>query len=131
MAVPQLSKDIFNYITTAEKRSLRRVELPKTQTLYKWDKKVSRSEWFDYNAKRFCKTVFYHYLKQASVRKAEDTSVEINAQDTTENYKFVDIPVTFTRQEEGTSPHLDTDMALITMHAILSPKYIEMKIALA
>lgn len=95
------------YQNRAERRSVRRVELRKMRTQYKQDKKILRSKWFNYNARKIRKTVFYYRLKQASVRKAEDFSIECNTQDTMETYTSVDISVTFTRQEEGPSPHLN------------------------
>ncbi|GAA5798818.1 hypothetical protein HPULCUR_004224 [Helicostylum pulchrum] len=114
------------YQNRAEKRSLQRVQLRKIRTEYKQQMKAVCSNCFDYNAKKFHKTLLYYRFKQESIGIAEDASADCNSQDTTETYisgespsdiftsqmnTDVDIPVIFIYQEEDPSPQLDTDMA--------------------
>ncbi|GAA5814912.1 hypothetical protein MFLAVUS_008415 [Mucor flavus] len=104
----------------SERRSVRRVELRQIRTNYKREMKGFCCH--DYNAKKFKKTLFYHRLNQASIRRTEDTSVDCKYEETVETdtsedistgqiHAAVVIPATCTRQEEeGPSTQADTDM---------------------
>ncbi|GAA5799095.1 hypothetical protein HPULCUR_004504 [Helicostylum pulchrum] len=84
-----------DYQNRAERRSVQLVELRKIRTENKQEMKASRSKYFNYNTKKFRKTLFYQHLKQAS---------QMNT--------AVDSPATGTYQEEGHSPLTDTTTAL-------------------
>lgn len=121
------------YRNRSERRSLQRVELRKIRTNYKQSMKAFRSKYFDYNPKKFRKTLFHLHLKQASVVITENTSVDCNYQDTTETdtsgeylsdtsaskiNTAEDIPVTLTYQEEGYSTQTDSDMAIYNYECV-------------
>ncbi|GAA5799846.1 hypothetical protein HPULCUR_005265 [Helicostylum pulchrum] len=55
-----------DYQNRAERRSVQLVELRKIRTEYKQEMKASRSKYFNYNTKKFRKTLFYQHLKPAS-----------------------------------------------------------------
>ncbi|KAI9270963.1 hypothetical protein EDC94DRAFT_690867 [Helicostylum pulchrum] len=72
-----------DYQNRAERRSVQLVELRKIRTEYKQEMKAFRSKYFNYNTKKFRKTLFYQHLKPAS---------QMNT--------AVDSPATGTYQEE-------------------------------
>lgn len=121
------------YRNRSERRSLQRVELRKIRTNYKQSMKAFHSKYFDYNPKKFRKTLFYHRLKQASVVITDDTSVDCNYQDTAETDTSGkcpsdtsasqinvadDIPVTFTYQKESPSTQTETDMVIYNYECV-------------
>lgn len=85
------------YKNRAERRSVQRVELRKIRTEFKQQMKALRINYFDYNAKKSRKTLYYHHLKQTSQKSTA-----------------VDITATGTYQEEGLSPQTDTRTGFYT-----------------